>query len=152
MSHPNWRMYWVTKVALNICDISHRIEHTVMYVPPINGSDMRLWKAEMPTNWTVLKAKWSVQTLAQNRSRNLRREWLENCLQHQKCEETSRYWRCGEVIYNNGCREGKPQAGPKCPDPRSKRLVTLRPSSRQPASKDLEREVRQNSKGQIFPA
>lgn len=27
---------------------------TVMYVPPMMGSEIRLWKAEMPTNCTVL--------------------------------------------------------------------------------------------------
>ena len=25
-----------------------------MYVPPITGSEIWVWKAEIPTNWTVL--------------------------------------------------------------------------------------------------
>ena len=32
----------------------HLDRRTVIYVPPINGSDTRVWNAEMPTNWTVL--------------------------------------------------------------------------------------------------
>ena len=28
--------------------------NNVMYVPPINGSEILVWNAEMPTNWIVL--------------------------------------------------------------------------------------------------
>lgn len=28
---------------------------TVMYVPPMTGSEICVWNAEMPTNWTVLR-------------------------------------------------------------------------------------------------
>ena len=30
-----------------------------MYVPPINGSEILVWKADMPTNWIVLQVKVS---------------------------------------------------------------------------------------------
>lgn len=32
-----------------------------MYVPPISGSDMRVWNALMPTNWIVLNTVVSRQ-------------------------------------------------------------------------------------------
>ena len=31
-----------------------------MYVPPINGSEILVWNAEMPTNWMVLRGMASV--------------------------------------------------------------------------------------------
>ena len=34
----------------------HLDRRTVIYVPPINGSDTRVWNAEIPTNWTVLQS------------------------------------------------------------------------------------------------
>jgi len=34
-----------------------------MYVPPIRGSEIMVWKADMPTNWIVLQARASVARL-----------------------------------------------------------------------------------------
>lgn len=36
---------------------------TVMYVPPMSGSETRVWKAEMPTNWTVLRGTISEERI-----------------------------------------------------------------------------------------
>ena len=32
-------------------------ELTVIYVPPTIGSEIRVWKAEMPPNWMVLQSR-----------------------------------------------------------------------------------------------
>lgn len=35
---------------------------TVMYVPPATGSDMRVWNAVIPPNWTVLHPRQPAHT------------------------------------------------------------------------------------------
>ena len=45
----------------------HLDRRTVIYVPPINGSDTRVWNAEMPTNCTVLQlSSIPLSSLSQN--------------------------------------------------------------------------------------
>jgi hypothetical protein len=31
-----------------------------MYVPPMSGSDIRVWNAEIPANWSVLQSEYNV--------------------------------------------------------------------------------------------
>jgi hypothetical protein len=45
-------------ISHEVRDRKITISPTVIYVPPIRGSDTLVWNAEIPTNWTVLCEQW----------------------------------------------------------------------------------------------
>jgi hypothetical protein len=58
MFRPYWLQYSASENECSqnlIAVMTARL--TVMYVPPIEGSEIRVWKADTPTNWIVLIEK-----------------------------------------------------------------------------------------------
>lgn len=118
-----------------------------MYVPPIRGSEIRVWNAEMPTNCTVLVDLSREQTWRLMDLRGKRGQYGVNDHKNEKHQGNG---LLREVVYNHSCCKWKKEPEPERVEPWSERAVAFRPFCGKPTSNNLKWEIDEDHDRKVF--